>query len=171
VDSTFVTADSMFPIRLVTHLRAGSTLITVFQSDTVTRTWLRPDSSVEVIRVAVEQPPEWARGMTLVGWEEWTMFPLLPLQREWRGHVAVIGVANTGQLVTRFWAYRVTGEDRVTVPAGTFECWTVQYEPAVGEESWDYTFWIDKRTGWVVKAGSPSDRWGREQVLVSFEPW
>lgn len=171
VDSGLVTGDSMFPIRWVSHLRSGSALTTVFQSDSVTRTWLRPDGSVEVIRVPIEQPPEWANGMTLVGWEEWTMFPLLPLHREWRGHVAVIGVANTGEFVTRFWAYRVTGEDRVTVPAGTFECWTVQYEPAVGEESGDYTFWVDKRTGWVVKAGSPSNRWGREQVLVSFEPW
>jgi hypothetical protein len=164
VDSSWATADSLFPLRRVFHTPGGSTLTTSFREDSVVRIWHRPDGSVQDLQAAVDQPAEWHRGMTLVGAQEWALYPLLPLRNHWQGHFAAMGLANTGKLVLLFLDYRITGDAQVTVPAGTYDCWVV------ADASTRLPIrWVDKQTGWVVKERLRARGDTREKVLQSYE--
>jgi hypothetical protein len=46
---------------------------------------------------------------------------------------------------------KVTGSESVTVPAGTFNAWTVAITPADGGNSESTTLWVDKASRRVVK--------------------
>jgi len=97
------------------------------------------------------------------------LFQLEPLDREWRGSVYLPWIhGKRGEL----WSYyalnmRTDGEERLTVPAGTFNTWRIAVE---GRQN-AMTVWVSKASGWVVKLAIPSGEdavW--EQRLVSATP-
>ena len=47
----------------------------------------------------------------------------------------------------------VTGSEKITVPAGSFDAWKVEIKPADGEAG-SSTIWVDKATRKVVKQAS-----------------
>lgn len=78
---------------------------------------------------------------------------------DWHGSLEMIS-APGGYWATRFWLnFQVTGEERVTVPAGTFDTWKVQ----VGEGDL-FLLWVDKREGQIIQIGGPH-RTMREVLL------
>jgi hypothetical protein len=57
---------------------------------------------------------------------------------------------------------RVLAEERVTVPAGTFDCWKVAVEASAGMQ----TYWVRKADGVGVRALFERDNLVRELVLT-----
>ena len=66
---------------------------------------------------------------------------------------------------------RVIGKDRVTVPAGTFDCWRIE----VQTPRWDIErslIWVSRDKGWLIK----QERRGSDpnyviiDVLESYQP-
>ena len=102
-----------------------------------------------------------------VGWHgtlHRLLFQLTPLNGSWRGSVYVALPVDRDRWRIFPLDQRVTGEERVSVPAGTFECWKVDTKLRRTEA----TLWIDKVSQAVVKL---AQRMGSdavwEQVLTA----
>jgi hypothetical protein len=71
-----------------------------------------------------------------------------PLDSTWQANVRVLGTDTTGKKVVNFRVVmKVTGEEKITVPAGTFDTWRV----TLGNRLPQFTYWVSKRGRWVVK--------------------
>jgi hypothetical protein len=99
----------------------------------------------------------------LVSWSPHSLEVLvqaLPLGRAWRGSVYS---ANWVTMATRFPTFttldlRVTGTERVTVPAGTFDCWRLEAREADDKS----VLWVSQDQGWLVmRRHTSSDGSGR----------
>jgi hypothetical protein len=69
------------------------------------------------------------------------------------------------------WPSQVVGEDVITVPAGTFDCWAVKIVQS--EDGQHYIRYFDKETGMLVRYENwvkRDDEWEivEEEVLISF---
>ena len=76
-----------------------------------------------------------------------TVLRLLPLQVAYEDSATVVSVTlgSNASVPTRF---AVIGEDRVRVPAGTFDCWVVSVRADAGRS----LYWVTKRDPIVVRA-------------------
>ena len=84
-----------------------------------------------------------------------------PLHARWSGTVSMLRWAVADDdLLTRV-SLRVTGEERVTVPAGTFDCWRL----TVYADGRPLVHWVRKSDGLAVKTSEP----GRELVLAAAD--
>jgi hypothetical protein len=92
---------------------------------------------------------------------------LLPLGAGWTGSVYVAPLPSGRYTPT---ILRAVGDERVSVPAGTFDCWRVTVEH--DDHVW-LTLWVGKRPRQLVKAAFAPDPQGRtlpfETVLISSE--
>jgi hypothetical protein len=91
-------------------------------------------------------PQEWAHYLTI---------PSLPLTSGWHGvlEIAAPFHPHTHAYFTRGWAtisLRVIGRERVTVPAGTFDCWKV----SLGEPGIESYVWVSTANHLVVRSQS-----------------
>jgi hypothetical protein len=84
------------------------------------------------------------------------------LDPRWRGSLSILGWAVRDGDVSFPARLRVVGEERVTVPAGTFDCWKVAVEASVGAQ----TYWVRKSDGVGVQALLERDDMSRELVLT-----
>ena len=108
-------------------------------------------------------PRLWNRAAVLRPNERFLVFMGSRLSASWEGSYAGTAIANTHEMVTFWWELKVIGEDRVTVPAGAFDCWKVVHL-ADGEP--DLVSWVDKRSGWIVREELTNGRY--ERVLLSY---
>jgi len=102
------------------------------------------------------------------------LFPAIPLARGWQGSLYQTGLfKRTGPGTLEQHAVpldlRVRGRDRVSVPAGRFECWRVEIEQHLGE-SLRWTMWVSRDQGWMVKAELRLTDQVVTEVLESYEP-
>jgi hypothetical protein len=114
----------------------------------------------------------------LVSWSPHSLEVLvqaLPLGRAWRGSVYS---ANWVTMAARFPTFttldlRVTGTERVTVPAGTFDCWRLEAREADGRS----VLWVSQDQGWLVMrrhtssdgSGRFRTEWANETRLVAVD--
>jgi len=96
--------------------------------------------------------------------------PALPMSRTWRRSLYQVAFISWG------WArnvapldLRVVGMERVTVPAGSFDCWRVEVEIHLWQAE-RMTMWVSRDKGWVVKQQSSGSDYVVNRVLESFEP-
>lgn len=102
------------------------------------------------------------------------LFPAIRLARGWRGslyHTGLFKRTGPGTLEQRAAPLdlRVRGRDRVSVPAGRFDCWRVEVENLI-EDNARWTMWVSRDQGWLVKA---QFRWSDHvltEVLESYAP-
>lgn len=114
-----------------------------------------PDSSVSHLIAAGETTVTRAPGLSAEDGAGVTgmagmraLLQAAPLDSSWEANVRVLGTDTTGKKpVNLRVAMKVTGEERVTVPAGTFDTWRV----TLGNRLPQFTFWVSKRGRWVVK--------------------
>ena len=115
---------------------------------------------------SLQQPLSWRQAD--VGWHgtlHKLLFQLTPLSRSWRGSAYVALPVDRDRWRIFPLDQQVVGEERVQVPAGTFECWKV----VTKLQRTEATLWIAKSGQWVVKLGQRmgSDAvW--EQVLTAY---
>jgi hypothetical protein len=100
--------------------------------------------------------------------------PAMPLARAWRGSLYQTGLfarSGPGTLKQRAVPLdiRVEGRDRVSVPAGRFDCWRVEVvSHRGGTERW--TMWVAREQGWIVKTEFRGSDYVVNEVLESYEP-
>jgi hypothetical protein len=80
----------------------------------------------------------------------------------WRGRFSILGWAVRDGDVSFPARLRVVGDERVTVPAGTFECWKLAVDASVGMQ----TYWVRKSDGIGVRSLLESNDVSRELVLT-----
>ena len=89
----------------------------------------------------------------------------LPLARDYRGTVNGVALGWQETYLITAVDLAVTGEEQVTVPAGTFDCWRVQVGPKAGL----VTLWVAKDGQWLVRqATGGMVRGGFERVLTEM---
>ncbi len=90
----------------------------------------------------------------------------VPLDRNWRGSASLLGWAVIPNDILVPLAMRVEGEERITVPAGTFDCWRIAIRLGVRQIS----YWARKSDRLGVRTfeeSGASTKGTRELVLVS----
>ena len=98
------------------------------------------------------------------------LFPALPLAKGWRG--TVYQVAFISQIGSKGFSpvdVRVLGTERVTVPAGTFDCWRVEIEIHMWQPQ-HLRMWVSRDKGWLSKEQSRGSDFVVNTVLESYEP-
>ncbi|HEV8218466.1 MAG TPA: hypothetical protein VGP95_21600 [Gemmatimonadaceae bacterium] len=88
---------------------------------------------------------------------------IAPIQVGWEDTVATLSVSLTGASVSPTRIY-VVGEDRVTVPAGTFDCWVV----AAQSEGSKGLYWVTKRDPIVVRSTLDVPALGGAQLVSAL---
>ncbi len=85
----------------------------------------------------------------------------------WSGSLAVLGWAVMDIDVLHPVTLRVTGTERVTVPAGTFDCWRM----TVNMDGHEYLAWVRQSDGVGVRTWDESARGGRgiREVVLGSE--
>jgi hypothetical protein len=87
----------------------------------------------------------------------------VPLDTAWAGSLSLLGWAVVdGDVFSRL-GLRVTGAERVTVPAGTFDCWRL----AVTAGGRTVTHWVRKSDGLGVKVHEPRAGGGAREVVLT----
>jgi hypothetical protein len=86
-----------------------------------------------------------------------------PIQLGWEDTLATLSVSLTGASVSPTRMYLV-GEERVTVPAGTFDCWVV----AVQSEGSKGLYWVTKRDPIVVRSTLDVPALGGAQLVSAL---
>jgi hypothetical protein len=86
----------------------------------------------------------------------------VPLSAQWKGSVTVLGWAVIPKDVLHPVELRVIGEERVRVPAGTFDCWrmTVNYFGGV------FDYWVRKSDGVAVRTVEQKGSSGGERTVT-----
>ncbi len=74
---------------------------------------------------------------------------------------AARALASNASLPTRF---AVIGEDRVRVPAGTFDCWVVSVRADAGRS----LYWVTKRDPIIVRAALDVPTMGGAQLIYAL---
>jgi hypothetical protein len=90
-----------------------------------------------------------------------------PLARDWRGSASLVGWAVKPNDVVVPIELRVEGEERIQLPAGTFDCWRVSIRIAQKK----ITYWARKSDGLGVRVLDESEQPShgtRETVLTRF---
>lgn len=98
------------------------------------------------------------------------LFPALPLAKRWRG--TVYQVASISQIGEKSFSpvdVRVVGTERVTVPAGTFDCWRVEIEIHMWQPQ-RFRMWVSRDQGWLIKEQSRGSDYVINTVLERYEP-
>ena len=140
-DSLYLTRNDLQPLRHL--LRMGPvTLLLNYSKDSVTGTATLPQGSA---RIAAEHK----RGAMASG----TMFEvylrMMPLKTGWKGNMEMSAVGPQGNVLIPV-AIAVTGEESVTVPAGTFPCFVVSIKGQGTEQK----AWVSKNTRDIVKVSA-----------------
>ena len=88
---------------------------------------------------------------------------VFPLQTAWEDSTTTLSVSLSGNTLipTRL---SVIGEDRIRVPAGTFDCWVV----AVHAEPGRGLYWVTKRDPMVVRSAIDVPSLGGAQLVSSL---
>jgi hypothetical protein len=115
--------------------------------------------------IARRLPPEWGPFM------EDALAPFLlgavDLNADWKASTSIVGWAVVDGDVYFPLELRVVGSERVTVPAGTFDCWRL----AIRHRNRDISLWLRKSDGVGVRTRqSPPNGGTQETVLVRVGP-
>jgi hypothetical protein len=89
----------------------------------------------------------------------------VPLGAQWQGSVTVLGWAVIPKDVLHPVELRVTGEERVRVPAGTFDCWrmTIRHSGGVID------YWVRKSDGIAVRLVEQTPAGGQRIMALAGE--
>jgi len=168
MDTTYLDASTLRPQHAVTYANKRRTrLVQTFSAD----------SAHESIDITGPMQRSWRGAIAFpfpreaLFFNDWStdrlaaLFPAIPLARGWRG--TLYQVAFISRVDIRSFApldLRVVGTDRVTVPAGTFDCWRLEVETHLwGTER--SRMWVSRDRGWLIKTQSHGSDYVVNEVL------
>jgi hypothetical protein len=92
-----------------------------------------------------------------------TVLRVLPLQQTWEDSASVMSVTAASNAVVPA-RLSVIAEDRVTVPAGEFDCWVVSVRADAGRS----LYWISKQDPIVVRSAMDVPGMGGAQLIYAL---
>ena len=156
-DSVVMTAD-LEPVSRRTRLGATRFVLDV-RGDSVIG-WKTANGGRQTVAVPVVE------GAFLNSWAHLAAFPVLPLAAGWKGRAAVLYMGDVPSFTPV--TMEVMGENRITVPAGTFDCWVVDLAYPTGPHE---LLWISRdRHILIQRAGGTDDGTIITMKLTSFSP-
>lgn len=87
-----------------------------------------------------------------------------PIERSWHTEASILELNGEPQFMPIRLA--VVGEERISVPAGTYDCWVVTVEGAAGGFEVNEHYWVTKQDQIVVRTREP---FGDEGALLRLE--
>jgi hypothetical protein len=150
IDSLVVSAKDLTPLHWAAWYPSQKPVGSVhadFAADSVTivmRGRVDTSGTFAYTQTSGRLPQEWAHYLTV---------PSLPLTSGWHGvlDIAAPFHPHTHQYFTTGWAtisLRVIGREKVTVPAGVFDCWKV----SLGQSGLDSYMWVSTANHLVVRS-------------------
>ncbi|HVE78563.1 MAG TPA: hypothetical protein VNA89_06870 [Gemmatimonadaceae bacterium] len=139
---TFAKAD-LAPLRRSLRV-GGASMVNLFRRDSVIGTIVTPGGGAAVA-LANSAGLLASTDMFVV------LLGALPLRAGWTGRFAVINARGSGIATTDL---AVTGQERVMVPAGSFDTWVVRVHEGDAEQTW----WVSRDLGRIVQARTTSPR-------------
>jgi hypothetical protein len=174
-ETSFVEASSLRPVYAVAHGPKRPRFVQTFSSDSASQSieFRNPKFNLKGV-MSLPFPPTAAftNDGSLSPFR--VLLPAFPLARGWQGSLYQTGLfskSDSGTLEQHAVPLdlRVVGKDRVTVPAGTFNCWRVEMETHAWEtERW--TIWVSRDLGWLVKMQHRGSDHVTNEWLESYEP-
>jgi hypothetical protein len=146
VDSLYVVRADLAPVRRVMHVtlpQGPVEIVNEFGKDSITGSITAQGNKLPV---AMKNRP----GLVANSGQLELMLRLAPLRAGWSGRADVLLPALMGA-GTAAVDVSVTGEERVTVPAGTMDAWIAVVRGSAGEQR----LWIDKVGRRIVRLSSP----------------
>lgn len=175
-DTVFVDPTSLRPLQRARSWNQGrSFFVQEFSRDSVSERLHVAGPPVERNFSGSAALPSRNVSPLVVSWSPYSLSALvqaLPLQPKWRGSVYSV---NWISMADRYPAFtpldlRVTGAERVTVPAGSFECWRLE----VSEGPDRFLVWVSKKERWVVMTrhtwSDEAGEWRTEELLAAVAP-
>lgn len=154
-DSLYTTFATLTPMHWGAS-QGGARLVTEFRGDTTFGGTSAPPGRRSIM---APLPP----GTIVSGAMLETMLRVLPLTTGWEDSASVLSVSVSANstLPARL---SVIGEDRVRVPAGTFDCWvvSVRADPARG------MYWVTKHDPMVVRSAVDVPSLGSAQLVSAL---
>lgn len=163
IDSLWVSADSLRPLFRVTN--PGSTrLEQTFRHDDVLSGYFSASGYVNWKTTPLSDTTRFNEA-SIIRWQDLaTIFMTIPLTREWNGSIPLSAAPEYGSIRPTWLNLSVDGEERVTTPAGTFDCWRLRMgmraEPPAGtllgrqvieEPDVGIHFYVSKDKGWLIR--------------------
>lgn len=98
------------------------------------------------------------------------LFPAFRLARGWRGSLFQVSFLSRRDLSRATpLNLRVAGRERVTVPAGTFDCWRLEVESHFWAPE-RVRMWVSRDKGWLIKEQFGSGDYVVNRVLENYQP-
>lgn len=171
-DTTYLDAATLRPLRTVYSGYNGRTRFEqTFSADSGKEAIDRTGPTAKSWRGSIALP----FGRTALFLNDWTMHrlavlsPAFHMSREWRGSLYQVALISWGgaRSVTTV-DLRVLGSERITVPAGTFDCWRVEVFIHLWEPE-RLLIWVSRDKGWVIKQQTRWSDFVVNRVLESYE--
>lgn len=93
-----------------------------------------------------------------------TAFAAWRLDAAWHSEVSILELKSEPQFLTL--TLSVTGEERVSVPAGEYDCWVVVADGSVGRLGVHERYWVSKEGGFVVRT---DEQFGSQGAHLQLE--
>lgn len=172
-DTTYLDPASLRPQQMVAYLNRGRTRF--FQT-------FPADSGLESVTMTGPIQRSW-HGAVLLPFprnvlfvSDWSIarlapvLPAIPFSRHWSGtlyQVAFISQAGIKGIAPV--DLKVVGTDRITVPAGVYDCWRVEIGSRFGDTE-NATLWISRDKGWLIQKSAPGGDFVVTTQLERYEP-
>jgi len=154
-DSLFAGIADLHPIHWSSTL-GGARLAAEFRGDTVFGATSSPAGRRSMVAVV-------PNGTMVSGPMLETVLRLIPFQAGWEDSTGTLSISLNGNVVLPTRLY-VVSEDRVRVPAGTFDCWVI----AVHADPGRGLYWVTKQDPIVVRTALDVPTLGGAQLVSSL---
>jgi hypothetical protein len=171
-DTTYLDATSLRPLRSASTVNKGrSRFEQTFSGDSGYETFITTGNMKGLWRGAIAFP--FPGNALFINWNTERLAALTPalrLHRGWRGSLYQVAfISRMGIKGVTPLDVRVVGTDRITVPAGTFDCWRVEVTNSVWDP-WLLRMWVSREKGWLIKEQSRGGDFVNNRMLESYEP-
>lgn len=176
-DSLFVSRETLRPLRHTIHgPKSRVHVVQQYSPDSVHETidWTAPNE--RHLRSSVQLPGIREAPLLTYPTDLNLLAQALPLDRDWSGSAYVVQLITPGPTVgPRFFSpqffsvdLRVIGRDRVTVPAGTFDCWKVEVIQRHGNVAFRTLVWASRDRHFIVKAEEKGGDFVTRHLLATY---
>jgi hypothetical protein len=182
LDSLWVTADSLRPLMRITT-PGGTRLEQTFRQDEILSGYYASSGYINWKTTPLTDTTRFNEA-SLVRWEDIaTFFQTTSLTVGWKRSVPMSAAAEYGAIRPVWLNLAVDGEERLTTPAGVFDCWKLRLgmrlDPPPGvllyqkgpvdEPNPGVFFWVSKDKGWLIQQGHDNGRNGSSSRSILVE--
>lgn len=167
-DTSWLDPETLKPIARVSRVSGGAVITEEYRDDAIL-TGYTSNGSTTWRSITIDTTGQITSGIRITSDLFLATLKRAPLNRDWKGSIQLLGIPNGDMASRRWFDLGVVGEERITVPAGTFDCWKIRFlryrddRPDIG-----YFFWVSQREQWIVQQGGQGVRGpGFRTVLVA----